>query len=413
MERMMFMLSQFTVKNYRSIKNEITLDMQATSNSEHPEHVFKLEKGKFNEKYLPLSVIYGPNGAGKSNIIEAFGAMLNKIVSPMKTIFRDDYNERTHIKVTPFKLAKDTLNNPTEFEVYFTTSDSEYRYVLHVRREDVVFESLDRKKFSTNRISRLFVRKDVEIKLFNEFSKFKITKDISSNLPLLSYLGITYNTNIIVNDVISWLSYNVGVLNFGNPIRERTIKIPQSKERKVQFLNLLQNLDIDIVDFRMEEVDGRKDLYTKHIVDGFETELTLQEESQGTAKLFSLLYYIITGLEEGRVLMVDELDAKLHPKILEYIIQLFSNPKINKNGAQLIFTSHDLYTMNSTVFRRDEIWFVAKGNDQGSVLYSLAEFKQDGKSIRKDASFDKDYVLGKYGADPYLVRMLEWEDING
>ena len=88
-------------------------------------------------------------------------------------------------------------------------------------------------------------------------------------------------------------------------------------------------------------------------------------------------------------------------------------PEINKKGAQLIFTSHDLYTMNSSIFRRDEIWFVAKGKDQGSILYSLAEFKQGGKSIRKDASYDKDYVLGKYGADPYLERILDWDGLNG
>ena len=119
----------------------------------------------------------------------------------------------------------------------------------------------------------------------------------------------------------------------------------------------------------MEEQNGKiKEIYTKHVVNGYENELTLREESQGTGKLFSLLPYIIDSLEVGQTLIIDELDAKLHPKILEYIINLFSNPEINKKGAQLIFTSHDLYTMNSSVFRRDEIWFVAKGKDQGSIF---------------------------------------------
>ena len=91
---------------------------------------------------------------------------------------------------------------------------------------------------------------------------------------------------------------------------------------------------------------------------------------------------------------------------------LFSDMSINKNGAQLIFTSHDLSTMNSEVFRRDEIWFVAKGNSQNSKLYSLVEFKNNGKSIRKDAKFDKQYLEGKYGADPYLKKIIDWSEVN-
>ena len=105
--------------------------------------------------------------------------------------------------------------------------------------------------------------------------------------------------------------------------------------------------------------------------------------------------------------MIDELDAKIHPVLLKYLIMTFSNMEKNKKGAQLIFTSHDLSTMNSEVFRRDEIWFVAKGNHQNSKLYSLVEFKNEkGESVRKDAKFDKQYLEGKYGADPYLRKII-------
>lgn len=404
------MLSQFSVKNFKSIKNEVTLDMQATSNSEHLEHLITVNK----EKYLPLSVIYGPNGAGKSNVIEAIVALLSKIEIPMRAIMQEGENNQPHVKAKPFKLSEDTLNSPTEFEIYFTTLDSEYRYILHVKKEDIVFESLDRKKFSTNRISHLFERNNKDIKLFGEFSRLKISEDISSTLPLLSYLAITYKENKIVQELIRWLLSNITLLNFGNPIQEMMIRIPKDEKIKNTFLKLLNNLNIDITDYRVEEQNGAiKEIYTKHIVNGYENELTLREESQGTGKLFSLLPYIINSLEVGKILIIDELDAKIHPKILEYIINLFSNPEINKKGAQLIFTSHDLYTMNSSIFRRDEIWFVAKGKDQGSILYSLAEFKQGGKSVRKDALYDKDYVLGKYGADPYLERILDWDELNG
>ena len=123
--------------------------------------------------------------------------------------------------------------------------------------------------------------------------------------------------------------------------------------------------------------------------------------------------YIIESILTGMTLVIDELDAKLHPLLLKYIIGLFSNKVINKHNAQLIFTSHDLSTMNNEVFRRDEIWFVAKGNEQNSQLYSLVEFKNEkGTAVRKDAKYDKQYLEGKYGADPYLKKIINWGDPN-
>ena len=137
-------------------------------------------------------------------------------------------------------------------------------------------------------------------------------------------------------------------------------------------------------------------------------------ESSGTNKLFDLSGPIFETLYSGAVLVIDELDAKIHPVLLKYLIMTFSNMEKNKKGAQLIFTSHDLSTMNSEVFRRDEIWFVAKGNRQNSKLYSLVEFKnKKGESIRKDAKFDKQYLEGKYGADPYLRKIIDWGTVNG
>lgn len=150
-------------------------------------------------------------------------------------------------------------------------------------------------------------------------------------------------------------------------------------------------------------------VYTSHLVDTKRYELELTEESNGTIKVFGMLPHIAGCLLNGSTLVVDELDAKLHPLLLKYIIGLFSNPEINKNGAQLIFTSHDLSTMNSDTFRRDEIWFIAKGKDQGSKLYSLIEFKlDDGRTERKDSRYDKRYLEGRYGADPYFRKIIDW-----
>ena len=186
--------------------------------------------------------------------------------------------------------------------------------------------------------------------------------------------------------------------------------------RTLQTINqeLVGTVDLDILDFRVEEKEhDRIEVFTKHAVDGHEAELNLSDESSGTKKLFGLLPFIAESLIDGTTLVIDELDAKIHPVLLRYIIMLYNNMEANRKGAQLIFTSHDLSTMNSEVFRRDEIWFVAKGNNQNSKLYSLVEFKNSkGESVRKDAKFDKQYLEGKYGADPYLRKIIDWGSVN-
>jgi len=119
-----------------------------------------------------------------------------------------------------------------------------------------------------------------------------------------------------------------------------------------------------------------------------------------------LLPYVANSIIKRTTLVIDELDSKLHPLLLKYIIELYNDPMKNKKGAQLIFTSHDLSTMNSDFFRRDEVWYVAKTREGAARLYSLVEF------ARKDARYDKQYLEGKYGACPYLQRIVNWEDIG-
>ena len=206
----------------------------------------------------------------------------------------------------------------------------------------------------------------------------------------------------------------IDFLNYGNPMQELRMAVSKSEDVKRLMLQMIQEMDLDIVDFRVEEKENdRIEVFTKHIVDEYEAELNLFDESSGTKKLFGLLPFIAKSLLKGTTLVIDELDAKIHPVLLKYLIMTFSNMEKNKKGAQLIFTSHDLSTMNSEVFRRDEIWFVAKGNRQNSKLYSLVEFKnKKGESVRKDAKFDKQYLEGKYGADPYLRKIIDWKNIK-
>lgn len=407
------MLCQFTVRNYKSIREEMTFDMQAASIMEHRDRIIQTENG---ENFLPVSVIYGPNGGGKSNVLEALHTLNAKVLRPLCAICDKtecEYKARK-IPVEPFAFSEETKKKPTEFEVFFRTKIAEYRYILHVKQDAVVYESLDRINLDTGRRSALFVRNGNEAELKGRFSKIKISEEISENLPLLSYLGITYKKNEVVSDVIKWFERSIDFLNYGNPRRELRTAIAKTDEAKKLVLDMIREMDLDIEDFRIEEKEeNRIEVYTKHTVKGYSTELTLSEESSGTKKLFGLLPFIARSLVIGTTLVIDELDAKIHPVLLRYVIMLFNDMEINKNGAQLIFTSHDLSTMNNDIFRRDEIWFVAKGKEQNSKLYSLVEFKNTkGQSVRMDAKYDKQYLEGKYGADPYLKKIIDWSDVN-
>ena len=408
------MLCQFTVKNFKSIRDEVTFDMQAAAISEHEDRIIKDNDG---ELYLPVSAIYGPNGGGKSNVLEALNSLVTKVLRPL---YATSNNEEIAIKMKKFVIEsfafdEKTINEPTEFELFFRTSLAEYRYELIVKKDVIEYERLDRIKLETGRKSALFERNEDEIILKGAFAALKTSDELSDTLPLLSYLGIAYSKNEVVKDVIDWFDEGISFLNYGNPIQELQMAISKSEDIKKLMLQMFQEMDLDIVNFRVEEKENdRIEVFTKHIVDKYEAELNLSDESSGAKKLFGLLPFIAKSLLRGTTLVIDELDAKIHPVLLKYLIMTFSNMEKNKKGAQLIFTSHDLSTMNSEVFRRDEIWFVAKGNHQNSKLYSLVEFKNEkGESVRKDAKFDKQYLEGKYGADPYLRKIIDWGIVNG
>lgn len=388
--------------------------MQAAAISEHEDRIIKDADG---ELYLPVSSVYGPNGGGKSNVLEALHSLVTKVLRPL---YATSNNEDIAMKmkklvIEPFAFDKKTRNEPTEFELFFRTALTEYRYELNVKKEVVEYERLDCIKLETGRKSALFERDKDEITLKGAFARLKSSDELSDTLPLLSYFGITYSKNEVVQDVLGWFDEEIHFLNYGNPMQELRMAVSKSEDVKRLMLQIIQEMDLDIVDFRVEKKENDQiEVFTKHIVDEYEAELNLLDESSGTKKLFGLLPFIAKSLLRGTTLVIDELDAKIHPVLLKYLIMTFSDMEKNKKGAQLIFTSHDLSTMNSEVFRRDEIWFVAKGNRQNSKLYSLVEFKNGkGESVRKDAKFNKQYLEGKYGADPYLRKIIDWGTVNG
>ena len=234
---------------------------------------------------------------------------------------------------------------------------------------------MDRVKKDTARKSALFERENGTISLKGVLSTLKVGDGVSNTIPLLSYLGITYSENEVIKEVMDWFVNGVSFLNYGNPFQEARILVDQSDDIKKLVLKIIKEMDLDIDDFRIEEEDNNRiEIYTKHIVDGNDIELKLAEESSGTKKIFGLLPFVANSIVNGNTLVIDELDAKIHPVLLKYIIELFSDKEKNRHGSQLIFTSHDLSTMNNEVFRRDEIWFVAKGKSQNSKLGQTAGY---------------------------------------
>lgn len=408
------MLNQFSVKNYKSIREESVLDMTSTSGGEHQDSLISTKNG---ETCLPLVVIYGPNGGGKSNVLEALDALVCKVLRPILAL-EDSMQMIFHgnAQIVPF-LFDESKHKATEFEVIFDSELAEYRYTLHVLNDVVVYESLDRRRMNVHRasVTSLFERtQEAGISLGGELKRLKISADMSATLPLLTYLGMTYRKNVVVNDVFNWFRNEVRFLDYGNPIQELGVAIAKGEKAKKLILKMMKEMSIDVDDFRVEKQNEEMEVYTTHIVNGISTEITFKDESKGTQKIFGLLPFVTHSLLSGGVLVVDELDAKLHPALLKYLIQLYTQKESNPHGGQLIFTSHDVSTMNNQLLRRDEIWFVAKGTEQNSKIYSLVEFKtQNGERTRGDARYDKQYLEGKYGADPYLQKLIDWREYDG
>lgn len=253
-------------------------------------------------------------------------------------------------------------------------------------------------------------QKNAHIELRGSLREYK-TAGLSPQLPLLSYLAITYKDNLVINDVLSW--FDNRIVKFDTKLDLPTSFIPvlmlwaDQLEIKQIILDMLKEMNIDIDDYRIENKAESPMVFTKHTIKDKSYELSFEDESDGTLKLLEILPFIVLSLTRGATFLVDELDSKLHPKLLQYIISLYNDKSKNPKVAQLIFTSHDLATMNNQNFRRDEVWFVAKGADQGSVMYSLVEIKESGID-----SYSEQYLKGKYGADPYLQKIINWEEIH-
>lgn len=400
------MLCQFSFQNFKSYREETTFDFQASSVPEFADSLITKDKCS---SLLPVSAVYGPNGGGKSNLLLALASLISTVVKPIHDLEknRKPLIMQQRVAAEPFLFDSVSAEKPTEFRIFFRTEEYEYRYYLAVLQDEISAETLDRKKIGGKKPAHIFYRLGEEISLGTILKKENVNTSINAKMPFISFLAINYNIPVIA-EVQEWFESCI-IRSYANPMAEMQIMVSDDAEIKKSILLLLNDLGFDVDDYRYDEKE--KQLFLKRRIGEADYELPFSHESDGTKKLIAILPVLLVALQEGRLVIIDELDAKLHPKLLRYVISMFQNRKINRYGAQLLFTSHDMATKKNTVFRRDEIWFAALNDCHSSEIYSLYEIRrEDNERVNSTAAFDKQYLEGRYGADPYLQSMLSGGD---
>lgn len=409
------MLCQFTFDNFRSYRDETTFDMQASSMKEFKDSLIIDEKD--GQAFLPVSVIFGPNAGGKSNLLLAMRRMFDSVAYPIFLLSRNDEEARDiprpKVKGTDaFRFDNRHSQEPSDFEIYFRTKGQEFRYALSFDAEGITSESLSRKNVGGTRKAILFERTGSKVDLGSSLKRARVTTSFNADIPYLSFLALNYDIEF-VDMAAEWIA-SAKFIDFNFRFEELVLeKMLEQKDESV-LVGVLRAAGINIDGFRVEgdeeDFENRR-VWVRHVVNGKPYELRLSKESAGTRKMMSMAISLDNALKKGGFLVIDELDSKLHPKLLRFIVALFHDPAVNKSGAQLVFTSQDVSIMRNDVLRRDEIWFAARDEDEASSLWSLSDIHEpNGNLVSKNAAFDRQYLSGRYGADPILDRFLYWEE---
>jgi len=417
------MLIEFTVGNFLSFNEKKTLSFEAKGISELKNNVIKYQ----NHKLLRSAVIYGANSSGKSNLIQALDRMRDTVLLSVRL------NDSDELDYSPFLLNTESEHKPTFFEVIFIDEEQRFRFGFEYNLNRIINEWL----FVGKTEKPLFIRTADGIGVSDKFAEGK-GKEVSTNdnrlfISLVAQLGGATSKKIL-----EWFkSYNVlSGIDHKDYNGFTTRMLHDKLEGCEKSLLLFQTLKLGFKDLKASESefspldipeDMPKTLKLKLIKElTGKTQVTLKtvhnkfdkngnpvdtvyfekdkNESEGTNKVIDLSGPIFDSLSLGKVLIIDELDAKLHPLITTHIVNLFNDPQTNPNNAQLLFATHDTNLLNTDLFRRDQIWFTEKDDFEQTDLYSLYDFNlPDGTKVRNDSNIEKNYIRGRYGAIPFIT----------
>jgi uncharacterized protein len=421
------MLIEFTVGNFRSFRTPQTLSMVAAP--------LKAKESSLDENVLIVSpnqptllsstAVYGPNASGKSNLIQAFHFMRQFVLNSTQAT-----QATGGINLEPFRLDPTTETQPSHFEIVFICDGLRYRYGFEATSERVQAEWLY--FVPTSREARLFTRAADEVVLGNHFKEGRNLD--SKTRPNALFLSVVAQFNgQIAQKLLAWFR-RIGIISGVDDtgLMPYTLKQLQQGEHQPAIKALICRLDLGISDLQVAPTtpptlpDGMPEkmqqallsllpddaeyltVHTSHTkYEGNtavgQTQFDLDEhESAGTKKIVAFAGPLVDTLSHGKLLIVDELDARLHPLLTRELIRLFNDKTTNPHGAQLLFNTHDLHLLDNRLFRRDQIWFVEKDEQGATHLYALAEF-----AVRNDKDFARGYTQGLFGAVPYLAGLAE------
>lgn len=418
------MLKELTIKNFTSFNNEVTFSMEADTDrvSEHPDHIVEIN----DNKLLRVASVYGPNGGGKSNLLKALTVASN-VVKSNTFISNCDlscvFNDSNVIEEQIFFVGE-------EYEVGYSfsvksskdeQSDSfSYRrlstFAFEIEEESVVY-----RKAGTNDFVMLFSRDKVGSIEGDAFLSFFERKDfrLGKRKSVVDYAYEMFANNDgdlpVELDVIRYLYREVSSIRqldirSTDPFVMPPFYFNSVMKNKKQLLQMLNEVDIPICDIKVDEDEGNVFFVRKVNIDGKECkrELPLSTESTGTRKMLWIFLWLIEAAKSNKIFYCDDMNAYLHPKLIRAIVEFFQR---GNTRSQLIFNSHDIINMKGDLFRRDEIWFAYRDENYSSQLVPLSNIvNYKGEQVRKDATYYKQYLEGKYGADPFVARGLNWNE---
>lgn len=398
------MLVNFSFKNFRSFRDEMTISMEAANIQELSSALMKAG----DSEMLPVAVMYGANSSGKSNVLKALKAMRDVLLHSVKL------NPKDKLDADPFMLDMSSQKEPTSFEIQFIIGESRYRYGFDYTVNGIVAEWLYEKRVG-EREFELFLRSGSEFKISKTRFAEGIGKETATPANRLFVSLVAQLNGKVAQSILDWFSdieYMLGM--DGNGYAGKTLEmlfLNQNGSEEIRKFFESANLGFSELDVDRDTLDAGKmkseTIHRFYDADGnlagvrnFQTD---KMESEGTKKMIEIAGPIFDAILNGKILIVDELDAKLHPFLTRKIIGLFMDKSVNNKGAQLIFATHDTNLLNLQYLRRDQIWFTEKDKTDSTELYSLVEFRDEaGKKVRNDRSIEKDYINGRFGAIPFM-----------